>query len=373
MMHVGHVLDAAAGWEQRVAIAQLADRLPSDRFQVSVAAIDPLPADWKRSLGLPVRLVPRRARFSALAAPALSRFLDAKRVDVVHAWGSHAAAAARAATARPLVIELFDPVSAATGVKVLRSLARPRGFGIVCASEIVRRRLIEGGAPPESTVLIRPAVDFAQITRWRRGGVRDELGLSRSDRAIVVPEPIPHADGHIDTFLAAAMLNTLSGDLRMIVPGVGREQDRLAELDRSLPIPQTLVRPGDRVPTEQLVAVSDVLVVAARGDVPTTEITWAMAAGVAVIGSAVYAVSEMLASRVNGLLFKQLPGKSMVTAIARLLQDVDAQAMAREVARGQAYEVFGLRRFVEQHVRLYENVRAGRLPADGIADPARSA
>jgi glycosyltransferase involved in cell wall biosynthesis len=95
-----------------------------------------------------------------------------------------------------------------------------------------------------------------------------------------------------------------------------------------------------------------------------------MAAGVAVIGTAVHAVAELIANKLNGLLFKQTPGRSMVASLFRLLTDRVSQDKVRETARGQAYEVFGLRRCVEQHMRLYDNVLNGSPPGDGIVDSA---
>ena len=124
---------------------------------------------------------------------------------------------------------------------------------------------------------------------------------------------------------------------------------------------------------ERLICVADTMVVAARGDVSTTAIAWAMAAGVAVIGGATYSVAELIANKVNGLLFKQTPGKPMTVAIARLLKDRETQRRLTEAARGQAYEVFGLRRCAEQHMQLYVNMLSGSAPAQGIADSAHAA
>jgi len=54
------------------------------------------------------------------------------------------------------------------------------------------------------------------------------------------------------------------------------------------------------------------------------------------------------------------------------LQDRASLDKAREVARGQAYEVFGVRRFIEQHMRVYDNLMSDRAPGEGITDSARA-
>lgn len=158
-----------------------------------------------------------------------------------------------------------------------------------------------------------------------------------------------------------------------MVPGVSREQARIARYAATTPSRATIISPGDRYPFEELLAISDVLIVAARGDVSTTAIAWAMASGAAVIGSATHSIAELIAHKVNGLLYKHDPGKSVVGTLVRHLQDRASLDKAREAARGQAYEVFGLRRCVDQHVQVYENVLSGAAPAEGIVDSARSA
>ena len=244
---------------------------------------------------------------------------------------------------------------------------------VCCGSETVRRRLIEGGVSPETTAVIRPGVDFARINQLRLPENRSALGLKRKDYVIVLPEPVTHMSGHEDAATAAALLNDGRGDIRVIIPGDSREARRIRRIAHRIPVPRTVVCPPDSMTLERLICVADTMVVAARGDVSTTAIAWAMAVGVAVIGGATYCVAELIANKVNGLLFKQTPGKPMTVAIARLLKDRETQRRLTEAARGQAYEVFGLRRCVEQHMQLYENVLAGSAPAQGIADSAHAA
>ncbi|UCC29200.1 MAG: glycosyltransferase [Phycisphaerales bacterium] len=370
MTHVGHLFDGSAGWEQRVGVSQLIDGLPRDRYVNSLIAIDPAAGTSLRWLKQPVDLLPRFYGIASLAAPVVARFVAQQRIDVIHAWGIGAAVPARALPRIPLVVQLFDPSTAVREVKRVRALARPSTFAVACGSEIVRRRLIEGGLDPELAVVIRPGVDFSLINRCRRGSLREELGLTWDESVAIVPEPVTRAGGQFDAAYAVAIHHHLSGGTRVIVPGTSREQRRISRFTDTLPLSSALVMPGDRHPFEELLAVSDVLLVTPRGDISTTSIAWAMAAGVAVIGTAVHSIAEMIASNVNGLLFKQVPAQSMIASIIGLLQDRASQEKTRETARGQAYEVFGLRRYVEQTARLYENVLSRAAPGEGITDSA---
>ena len=62
--------------------------------------------------------------------------------------------------------------------------------------------------------------------------------------------------------------------------------------------------------------------------------------------------------------------ETVALAVARLLQDRSSQDKCKEVARGHGYEVFGIRRFIDQHIRLYENLLSGVSPGEGITDSA---
>ena len=95
-----------------------------------------------------------------------------------------------------------------------------------------------------------------------------------------------------------------------------------------------------------------------------------MAAGLPVVGSAVRSVAELIADRSNGLLCKPAQPRALAQKQLTVLEDHDLRARLTETARGQAYEVFGMRRFTDDYHRLYENVLERRDAGDGIRDSA---
>lgn len=380
MRDICHLFDRTIGWEQRLGAGVLLDRLPVDGYATTLATIDHRAVRTLKALGCPVESIGHGSTFRSvaplLAAPALRRLLEARRCEIVHAWGVPAGLAAwiargrRGAAKSPLVVELFDPVLTRSDVKILRTMVGSGGAAVACSCRIVQRRLIEGGVSPQACVVIRPGVDFGLINRCRRGRLREELGVARGDLLVILPESQGCCHGHVDAFSAAVLVDHLRAGVRVLLPGRSRENGRIARLADTLPNPSALLLPGDRYAFEELLAISDVLVVPAQGDISTTCIAWAMAAGVAVIGTAVHSVAELIAAKVNGLLFKRERGRNMIVSLAKLLLDRQTQDKMKEVARGQAYEIFGVRRYVEQHIRLYDNLMSGGAPGEGIVDSA---
>ena len=370
MIRILHLLDASTGWEQRLGVTHLMDRLPRDRYEHVLAALHPSVADTLGPIDAPIHLLRRFPPFDVLTAPSVVRLVHRLGVNLIHAWSPRAAMVARAVSKVPLVVQLYDPVMATHHAKRLRVIAQPTQFAIACSSGIVRRRLIESGVPAESAVVIRPGIDFGLINRVKGSALRAELGLNDANTLVTLPEPVSRDAGHQHAFYAVSLHQHFRKGWVTILPGNSKEIPRLRRFGQNLPLHAPCVTPGSRVPFENLISISDYLLVTSPGDVSTTCIAWAMAAGVHVIASAGYAVAELISTKVNGLLFKHRPGRFIGSDIIRLLQDRPSHIKTAETARGQAYEVFGLRRYAEQTMQLYDNVMSGKPPETDLVDSA---
>ncbi len=364
MFTVCHLFDKTNCWEHRAAVGQLLDRLPPDRFRQILAVTHPDALSELRRLGRKTTVIRGPVGAAAFVAYRISEFLRKNGVDLIHAWGPDAAATASPA-GMPMVLELFDPHLAVGRSRLIRTIARTGRLTVVCPTEWVRRRLIEGGVSADACTVVRPGVDFGVINAARKRPIRTELGIADNHFVVLVPEPASRRSGQRDAFLAVTLVNHLDRKLRIVLPGESDEADRIERIARSLPTEHSLVRTYRRFAFEELVPHSDVLVIAAEGDTSTTSIAWAMAAKTTVIGSAVHSVTEFVAHKVGGLLFKRSAGRFNPVPLARVLADREAQAKVRETAHGMAYESFGLRRFVEEHLHVYESLLRGGAAGEG--------
>ena len=376
MTRVCHLLDDRAGFEQRVGVTQLVGHLPTEGFSLSLAATSPATSPDLIRAGCEAMAGTQTVDSLKLPSglPLLSRYarvrtLAGKRFDLIHAWSAEAAVIARKTGDIPLVVTVFDPALARREVKMLRRVVRDRHFAVACGTELVRRRLIEQGVPAGLCVVLRSGVDFGLIDQARRSTLRGELGVLDNERLAIIPEPVTRGSGAFEAFWAVAFRAHLTGGFRVIVLGPSSEQKRIARFASRLPTVDPSVRPMPVAAFEELVSVCDVMITAPRGDIPTTAIAWAMAAGAAVIATEVPAVTEFVSHGRGGLLVKPQHGRSLIGALSRHLMDHAAQKKNVETARRRAIEMFDLRRYVTQYVTLYENVISGRSPGDRIADP----
>lgn len=371
MTTIYHLVDRTCGWEQRVGLSQLLDRLPRDRFVQRVATIGR--TEVVDALGPAVGMVerwPAWCQWSALAAVAGRPALRRAGADLVHAWSAAAALSARASFNGPIVLSMYDPCEVPVVARAIRTLCDARSFGVVCGAERVRRRLVEEGVPCGACAVVRPAVDFGVVNRVRRGSLRSQLNVPPDARLLTINLPPRREWGAWDAFWVCTLTDFAGDPHRVLLPRGSREADAVCRFAARLPTPSTVVSAPPGVPAEELICACDVIVMPSAGDQSTSAVAWAMAAGVAVVGAAGYAITELIASRVNGLLFKRRAERSALPDLARLIRDRDAQRKAVEVARGHAYAVFGLRRSMEQHAQVYANLLQGAPPGEGLVDPA---
>jgi glycosyltransferase involved in cell wall biosynthesis len=365
-----HVLDDSAGWQQRIGVTQLTEKLPADGFACRALALHGQARNLLASSGVVPELLPQRFGASFFNAPQVRRYLADRAVDLAHTWSvPTAVTVAQAADDVRLVVERFDPAIPDREAAMLRSIQSRPGFGVVCTSATVRRRLIEKGLEPKVCTVIRPGVDFATINAAREKGIRQRLGLAPNERALIVPEPATPGGGQFAAYWTAAIRSALQAGDHLIIPGLSAEQARIERLARQIGLNRFLRCPGEAFRFEDLVANADVLLSPSQAEVPTTAVAWAMAAGVPVVATAVYATTELLSHNRNALLLKPDSPKRLAVKLAAMLDRGDDLRRVRDAARGQAYEIFDVRRYVDQHARLYRNLLDNQSPGDDIVDP----
>jgi len=373
MTRILHLFDSSAGWEQRVAVAQLLNRLATPDYSQSIATIDRAVLERLQFNGTPIELTRRRLGLPGLAAPAIRACCARNQTDVVHAWGVDAAAGARAALPadKPLAVTIHDPGLDERGVRILRTITQDARVAIVCSAQRVQQRLVEQGVPLEACVLLRPAVDFATFKAVDREAMRAELNVPPGALVVLTPEADHARFGQFAAVWSIMMRWYLDANVRVIVPGQSAEHERLRRLVAESESPEVGVFCGHRHRFEELCCLADYLVLGSASDVSTTAIGWAMSASVPVIAAAGYAASELLTDGVNGILFKAPDSPTRTGAAICALYDRTADLpKIKGAARGQAYEILGLSRAVQQHERLYDNLLGGAVPRTDIYDPA---
>ncbi len=376
MPRVLHLIDASDPQELRLALAPLLQRLSTEHWTQFVAPLSGSLSHFPFASDHIVGRVPVRFGLHFLAAPALRRLISRHRIDLIHAWSLKAAYVATLASddTTPLAVSRWEPHLVAAQAGRLLALAHRPHTGILCHAAMVERRLVEHGLPIDRCAVVRPGVDFGLINRLKSDpDLREQLQLADDHIVVLLP---PSPCGRMGHWAGAWSVETaarLEPKLTLLLPGDSPDREPILKYFRSVAQPPRYRIAGEHFRMEQLLSVADVLLVPAEGDISTTALAWAMAAGVPILGCADYCITEFIADGQNGHLVK--PDEPMLLAgkLLNVVRDRPASAPLYDRARAQAFECFGLSRYIEQTQHAYETLLAGQPVSTELTDSAVTA
>jgi glycosyltransferase involved in cell wall biosynthesis len=376
-------LFATGGGAERVA-ATIAAGLDSSRFE-SIActtrmATEPSSADDLRAAGVRVLALDRRGRFDVAVWPRLVRFVRRERVDVLHAhkFAStlYAGLFGRAAGV-PVVIAhehswgFDDPVQRFLDRNAVSRLADV----VVAVSGEEKRKLVRlEGIPPHRIRVVPNGIPPHRPLRRR--SVRAELGISPATPLVgLVGVLRPEKAVELLVEAAAQLAGRVPG-VRVVVIGGGVERERLGALVRRMGLEDAIhllgAWPGADVP--DVLAELDVAVNCSDREGTPLSVLEYMAAGRAIVATAVGAVPEVLGDGAYGVLVPPRDPEALARAVGDLLLNPARREKLGGHARAHQEATFSERAMVERVERLYEELlraRAARPLLSG-APPTRA-
>ncbi len=368
MISILHVIDGVSDETALQSLETLRARLTGDDIRHTFFSIATEPrsraANW---IHAPIALAPRLLPTQFLNYSSALRS-GAETASIIHAWGIEAAVMARATMPNaPLVLSVFDPARTTEVARWMRSFAI--GATIIAGSQLIQSQLLASGVPPEQIVVVRGAVDFAAINTARRENIRSSV-VGHRKPVILLAGPPSRGAGQEVGIWASAIIQHLHRDLTVLLPYDSRESLRMLRWACTLPAPKMVVKPDARFSWAQLVTCADVFLQPAQIEVCIEPLAYAMAGGLPIVATAIRSIAEMIADRHNGLLVKNDAPRLVASRLLTALEDTAQARQVAETARGQAFKVFGLRDFADNHRQVYENLIANRPASDGVRDTA---
>lgn len=245
---------------------------------------------------------------------------------------------------------------------------------IICVSEPAKKHLVsQWHVSPEKVVVFS---NVADVHRFRpdpvaRAEVRAALGLGDEPLAIFVGNFFEWHD--VTTLLKAlALLQEKMPEVHLVLVGDGDRRQAMEQLAKELGLEQVVhftgLLPHEQVP--RFLAAADVAVVPYP---PLGEDLWLsplklyeyMAAGTAVIASAVGQLPEVIQNGQNGLLAPPGDVSAMALALQQLLQDPALCARLGRQARQDAEQKHSWENYLSRLERLFMALITGQ-PVDQI-------
>jgi glycosyltransferase involved in cell wall biosynthesis len=340
-------------------------RYDKDRFSVSLCGLKaPEPASQRlEQQGIPVHHL-GRGRFDPRILGDLVRLARERKARVLHVHGYAAAdfgrlAARRAGAALVLHEHFADPRLPVYQAWADRWLA-PLTDRAIAVSGSTRDFLIrERFVPAERIRLIwngAPLDEFAPVDRARALAVRRALEVPETALVVGTIGRLSLQKGHrILVDAAARVLGRRKDDVRLLIAGDGDRMESLQAQARALGIADRVVFAGHRSDVRELLGAIDVFAISSLYEGTPLALFEAMAAGKAIVSTAVDGCREVLEDGVTGLLVPAGDPEPLAGAIERVLEDAGLRRALAERAR-EASRRYDVRSCVEAMQQVYEEV-----------------
>jgi glycosyltransferase involved in cell wall biosynthesis len=246
----------------------------------------------------------------------------------------------------------------------------------IAVSESNGRYLIEGkGLPARKVVVIQNGCDLARC-RWdreRAAELRARLGLTEADRVIITVGRLEPQKGHGILLSAMPALLREFPHLHLVCLGEGTLQPELERQAAQLGVERAVRFVGFQPDVASWLGMADVMALASFYEgLPLVAIE-ALAAGRAVVATAVDGTPEVVRDGVTGLTVAPGDATALAAAIGRLLRD---RALRERLARqGQEWVSarFDQKRQVQETEQLYLRAWRERSGSKASAWPQAAA
>lgn len=362
VMHILPFLDKDGGMEKVLVDGLL--NTDSERVDSMVCCVMERGelADRLEQGGIPVRVLSKRSRWDISYPLRLARLLKDQQVDVVHTYSGvyrDGCLAAHLANV-PVNIHTDQGRFYPDNWKIRwthRFMTRLRDQVISVSKELKDYLVNEVGLPPEKVTVIYNAVDTnAKSSSRNTNALRYELGLSRDRLTIgIIARLVPVKD-HGTLLKAAGRVLTAVPQARLLIVGDGPLRAELEALTKILRISDHVLFLGHRNDVPDLLALMDVVVLCSLHEGSSLTLLEAMAAGRAVVATAVGGNPELILDGVTGLLVPARSPEALADAVVTLLRDPALRASMGEAGRARVKKYFSIEAMVQSYENLYESL-----------------
>ena len=274
--------------------------------------------DRAEKLGFAVHRIRMRGGGDLISMWKIARLLRRGRFDIVNTHSGHdsllGGTAGRLART-PLIVRTRHLALAVTSLATYKTLPHR----VVTVSEWVRQYLIAAGVPEDHVVAIHTGIDPPPLVE--HSTLRAELGLKADDVVIGTVAILRFEKGHRELIEAALPILAERPNVHLVFAGDGPIYQRLKDYIAEKRIADRVHLLGLRNDIPNVLAGCDFFALATWQEALGTSFIEAMAAGLAVVGTAVDGVPEVVRHGVSGLLVPAKDTAALTAALRTLVTD----------------------------------------------------
>ena len=202
-----------------------------------------------------------------------------------------------------------------------------------------------------------PLHQFAKRPRAEGAAIRAELGLAQDALVITTIGRLNAQKGHHTLIAAAAKVLSSFPSVRFLIAGDGDLLESLRGQAHSLGIAQAVLFLGHRTDVPALLAATDVLCISSNYEGTPLVLFEAMAAGKAIVSTAVDGCRELIEDERTGLLVPPSDPDALGRALGRVASEPELRGRLAEAAQ-QASERFEISACVLRMESIYDALLA---------------
>jgi glycosyltransferase involved in cell wall biosynthesis len=200
-----------------------------------------------------------------------------------------------------------------------------------------------------------------ETSRWHldagdRRAVRREMGIPDEAFVAGIVAHLSPVKGHADLIRATPSVVARRPDYRLVVIGDGILRAELESLARSLGVAGHVLFVGVRADVARVLSALDVSVLASHTEGLSNTLLESMAAGLAVVATAVGGNLEVVRDGETGILCPPGDASTLAATLLRLADDAALTRRLGEAARRHVEQNFTLHRMVTEYERLYRSL-----------------
>jgi glycosyltransferase involved in cell wall biosynthesis len=351
---------SVGGAERIVSLLALAQHRAG--HAVTVVALGPRTGSWiEQELddnGVETVFLDKSPGFDARALPRLGRFLRRTRPDVLH---THLHVLkyllpTRLAYRPPVVVHTLHnlaPQEAERADQLLQQLAfRWRVAPVAIGAAVARSTEELYGLDPAAVIPNGVPVDAFQSPAGTRERIRGELGLDAAAPVLLSVGRLNPQKNHALLLSAFAQAELAALGAQLLLAGKGELRDELQAQAAALGIAENVHFLGVRKDVPALLGAADLFVLASRYEGNPLVVMEAMAAGRAVVATAVGCVPELVGPE-TGRLVPPGDAAALGVALGELVQDIELAHSLGAAALRTARERFDVSVMADQYLALY--------------------
>ncbi len=342
----------------------LAKYLAKKGVRVFVASSGGEMENYLKNAGIEHFYVDIKAKFAFgpkvwMAAQKTAKFIEDKKIDIVHAQTRVAQVAAYFASRK----EKIPYISTCHGFynykKMGRRLFPCWGNRVIAISKSVKNHLVEDFKLKEEQVaLVYNGIDLCKYKEMKEkdGKLLERFNLKNK---IVIGSigRLSSVKGFKYLVEAFKLVKDKHKDAKLLIAGEGPEKGKLMRQIKKYGISESVsITPGQDEPIEKYYNLIDIFCMPSVHEGLGLSLMEAMAEGKACVASRVGGLAELIVNGTSGILVKPCSSGDLRDALLKLVEDEALRRALSANAREKAFKDFSIEDSVDKTIKVYQEV-----------------